>query len=183
MVTDRVFHYFHDIINRTMEIRAKKNILRPDFIHLFMEARKGRLHLDEIRGSSATNDSESVRGQKELAMNLTDEDITAQAMLFIFGGYDTSSKLLSFCLYELAVNPMIQEKLREEIEANFQKFNGKIDYEDLFTMKYLDMVLSGIYPINLAFFTIPKSIIYIFDVSQLFYACRDPPEVATGSVS
>lgn len=136
MVDDNVSRYFHSIIMNTMETRAKKNIVRPDFIHIFQEARKGRLYIDD--GSSTTFSS-----QKELAMNLTDDDITAQAMLFIFGGYDTSSKLLAFCLYELAVNPVIQEKLRKEVDTNYQKFNGKIDYEDLSAMKYLDMVLSG----------------------------------------
>lgn len=138
MISSNVSNYFYSIIKNTMETRIKDNIIRPDLIHLLMEARKGRLHLDGIGGDFNTNSN-----QKQFAMSLTDEDITAQAVIFIFGGYDTTAKLLAFCSYELAVNPTIQEKLRGEIDANSQKLNGKIGYEDLFAMKYLDLVISG----------------------------------------
>lgn len=45
--------------------------------------------------------------------------------------------------YELALNEDIQKKLQEEIDTTLMKCNGKITYDALIKMKYLDMVVSG----------------------------------------
>lgn len=44
---------------------------------------------------------------------------------------------------ELAQNENIQKKLQEEIDKSMEACSGKITYEVLVKMKYLDMVLSG----------------------------------------
>lgn len=43
-------------------------------------------------------------------------------------------------MYELALNPDIQTKLRDEISSGLSKNNGKLTYDLLFGFKYLDMV-------------------------------------------
>ena len=43
------------------------------------------------------------------------EEILAQGILFFFGGYDTTSSSIAFLIYNLTLNPEIQEKLHEEI--------------------------------------------------------------------
>jgi len=58
-------------------------------------------------------------------------------------GFETSSTTLSFCLYELAVNPAIQTKLREEIDATLEKFGGQITYDAVQGMKYMGQVIDG----------------------------------------
>jgi cytochrome P450 family 6 len=58
-------------------------------------------------------------------------------------GFETSSTTLSFCLYELAVNPDIQTKLREEIDVTLEKMGGKITYDGVQSMKYLGQVIDG----------------------------------------
>lgn len=49
---------------------------------------------------------------------------------------------MSFLLYELALNPNIQEKLAEEIKETDRKNKG-FDYNSIQHMKYMDMVVSG----------------------------------------
>lgn len=49
---------------------------------------------------------------------------------------------MTFLLLELAINPDIQERLRQEIEEHYQSNDGKLDYEKVNEMKYLDMVVS-----------------------------------------
>lgn len=49
---------------------------------------------------------------------------------------------MTFTLYELALNPDIQERLREEIRDTIDENNGELTYELLSEMKYLDMVVN-----------------------------------------
>ncbi|KAL4810886.1 cytochrome P450 [Aspergillus unguis] len=66
-----------------------------------------------------------------------------QLVAVLLAGRDTTAATLSFCLFELARNPAVVEKLREEIAsrlgvgANAQKPS----YADLKDMKYLNAVL------------------------------------------
>ena len=46
---------------------------------------------------------------------LTTDEVLAQSLLFFLAGYDTTANGLSFLMYNLALNPDIQEKLHEEI--------------------------------------------------------------------
>lgn len=73
-----------------------------------------------------------------------DDDLTAQAVIFLFAGFDTSSTLMCFMYHELALNPDVQKKLQKEIDE-VRNNNKKITYEVIQNMKYLDMVVSGIY--------------------------------------
>jgi cytochrome P450 family 6 len=69
--------------------------------------------------------------------------LAAQAFVFFIGGFETSSTTMTFCLYELSVNPDIQERLRAEIDSVLQKHDGKVSYEAIQEMNYLDKVVSG----------------------------------------
>lgn len=44
--------------------------------------------------------------------------------------------------HELAINPDIQEKLQQEIDDAFKQSNGKLTYDNIIKMKYLDMVVT-----------------------------------------
>lgn len=73
-----------------------------------------------------------------------DDDITGQCLLFFFAGFDTASTLLSFAGHELAMNPEVQQKLIEEVDAFTEELDGKpMTYEIINKMEYLDMVVSG----------------------------------------
>ena len=49
-------------------------------------------------------------------VELTSEEILAQAIVFLTAGSETSAPVLAFFLHALAVNPTIQDKLVNEIE-------------------------------------------------------------------
>ena len=74
-----------------------------------------------------------------LSMN----SLAAQAFVFYLAGYETSSTTMTFCLYELSLHQDIQDRLREETDDVLQKHEGKLTYEGIQEMEYLDKVVSG----------------------------------------
>jgi cytochrome P450 len=76
-------------------------------------------------------------------IELDDEDIIAQSLLFFVAGFDTSSTLMCFASHLLAVHPDVQTRLQEEIDKTLKEHDGKFTYEMVHGMKYLDMVVSG----------------------------------------
>lgn len=64
-------------------------------------------------------------------------------MIFFVGGFETSSTVMQFALYELALNQDIQANLRDEIKRVLAKNKGDLTYEAIFEMEYLGRVIEG----------------------------------------
>lgn len=120
MMKNHVEEFFKDIIKSTISIRDSKNITRPDMIQLMMD----------------------MRGKRETGRELDIVDMTAQAFIFFFGGFETNSTAMSFIAHEIAANPDIQEKLRQEIDEVLNESNGEVTYEAINRLEYLDAVIN-----------------------------------------
>lgn len=106
-------------------------MIRPDMIHLLMEAK-------EQRHAELKDHTKDARYYKEF----TDHDLLAQCLLFFFAGFEIISSSLCFITYELCLNPEVQNKLYEEILSVNQELNGQpLTYDKLTKMRYLDMVV------------------------------------------
>jgi len=77
------------------------------------------------------------------ADTFTDADIIGNAILMFTAGSETVSSMLSFCLYELALNTEIQDRLRTEICSMKAKHDGKLNNDYLMDLHYTNMVLEG----------------------------------------
>ncbi len=74
---------------------------------------------------------------------LTDVLLSANVFILFAAGLESSAVTLSCCLYELALNQDIQNKVRDEIRKATQ--NSKLCYNTVTSdITYLDMVISGI---------------------------------------
>lgn len=69
--------------------------------------------------------------------------VIAQAAQFFTAGFETTSSVVAFTLYELCLNQHIQDKVRKEIKASMQK-HGKYTYEALQDMKYMHQCIQGV---------------------------------------
>ena len=67
----------------------------------------------------------------------------SQALGFLVAGYETSGSTMTFAIYELAFHPEIQQSLRAEIMQVLKKHDGKLTYDGMQEMLYLDRVVSG----------------------------------------
>ncbi|GBO30401.1 Cytochrome P450 3A16 [Araneus ventricosus] len=67
---------------------------------------------------------------------LTDEEIIANAYIFLLAGYETTATALAFTFYLLIKHPEIQERLYREIE------NADDSYSSVQNHQYLDQVFS-----------------------------------------
>ncbi|KAL4707493.1 hypothetical protein ACJJTC_000245 [Scirpophaga incertulas] len=147
LFTETTKHFFKSLVMNTMSEREQNNIIRPDMIHLLMEAKKGKLKYEEkVSNSDAgfATVEESNIGTKSIDRVWKDEDLIAQAILFFIAGFETVSAAMSFSLHELALNPEIQDKLIAEIKENELKNGGKFDYNSIQNLTYMDMVVSEV---------------------------------------
>jgi cytochrome P450 len=71
------------------------------------------------------------------------DDFVGQAFQFLTAGFETSGSTMSYVLYELALHPEIQNRLRAEIMQILNHHNGQLTYDGIQEMAYLDMVVSG----------------------------------------
>ncbi|XP_069676201.1 cytochrome P450 9e2-like [Periplaneta americana] len=124
-----VLNFFRSLVQDTMATREAKDIYRPDMIHLLMQAKKETLQLNGINGNASKPKWDA-------------DDLTAQAVIFFFAGFDTASTLLCFASHLLATHPDVQSRLQKEIDETLEKDGGKLTYEAVHSMKYLDMVVS-----------------------------------------
>lgn len=76
---------------------------------------------------------------------MTIDLMAAQSFLFFGAGFETSSTALGFLMLELAINKVIQNKVRDEIKTAVENNNGEITYELLKNIPYVDMVIAGMY--------------------------------------
>lgn len=75
-----------------------------DILQLLMEASENRQEDDDTDGR--------IRPASQL---LTDDEIIANAWVFLLGGFETTANALTYCAYLLATHPDVQQKLYEEL--------------------------------------------------------------------
>ncbi|XP_046981040.1 cytochrome P450 6k1-like [Schistocerca americana] len=126
--------------------------LRNDLIdHLIQLKNQGSIQRDADDAADGPDD-----GDAALALPVSDadedvlrrkfdfsgDDLLAQAAIFFVAGFETSSSTMTFCLYELALQPDLQARLRNEIRDHLQRAGGRFSYNMIHDMRYLDMVIS-----------------------------------------
>lgn len=59
---------------------------------------------------------------------LTMDEVTAQAIIFLIAGYETTATTLGFLIYNLTVHPECQDKVLKEID---EVFANKVQQNDM----------------------------------------------------
>jgi len=114
---ERIENICKDIVDIMLKTRKEQGIVRPDMLQMMM------------------NDKNKI-------YNFTTDDMVSQILVFVFGGFDFASTSICFTMQEIGQNPDVQKKLVAEIEDILEQTNGKLTYEAITSMKYLDAVVA-----------------------------------------
>lgn len=117
----KVEKFFTEMAKSCMDHRKKSGTIRHDMIQLLL--------------------SYNDKAKKENTKPFSDAQLAANCMTFFIDGVETTSVALTFTLFEIAANPEIQKNLREEIITVVKDIN-EIDFDTLWSLQYLDMVVS-----------------------------------------
>ncbi|XP_025199470.1 cytochrome P450 6k1-like [Melanaphis sacchari] len=125
MFSEEATNFFYEVFKDVIKYREEHNVFRNDLTQTLMQARK-----ELVLKENSTNEDK-----------FTDAHIIANAILMFTAGSETVSSMLSFCLYELALNVEIQDKLRAEICSTKAKHDGQLNSDYLTNLHYTNMVL------------------------------------------
>lgn len=114
-VPREVEEFFIRIMKDAIRHRKQNNIVRNDYLDYLLSLQEKR-EISEI-------------------------DMAGHGVSFFADGFETSSLIMTYCLFDLASNPEIQNRLREEIRS-VQAAEGGINYDSIGEMTYLDQVLN-----------------------------------------
>nr|XP_029718734.1 uncharacterized protein LOC109429227 [Aedes albopictus] len=110
-----VEQFFIRIMKDAIRHRKEKNIVRHDYLDYLL----------------------SLQAKKQIS----EIDMAGHGVSFFADGLETSSLIMTYCLFDLASNPEVQNRLREEIR-HVQATRGDLDYDNIGEMIYLDQVLN-----------------------------------------
>ncbi|KAF5281196.1 hypothetical protein FQA39_LY17836 [Lamprigera yunnana] len=104
---------FNDIILDTIKYRQDQKNVRNDYLDYIVQL-------------------------KETDKDLKDIDVVGHAFTFYLDSYETTAIVLTYLMYELALNPHIQEKCREEVNKIMKEYNGELTGDALSKIKYVE---------------------------------------------
>ncbi|NXV15538.1 CP3AC protein, partial [Cepphus grylle] len=128
LLPSKVMDFFSGVFIKMKKEREKGGSTnRVDFLQLMVDSQSSH-------GSSKSAETDSYK-------SLSDEEILAQALIFVFAGYETTGSTLNYISYNLATHPDVQQRLQDEIDANLPN-KATPTYNAITQMEYLDMVVN-----------------------------------------
>lgn len=112
-----VDHWVREMLRQVLERRSLSKERRNDFLQTILDMKERR--------------------ESEFNIN----SIAGHSLSFLTDGYETSSILMSYCLYRLAVTPHVQRRVQDEVDAVLG--NGLLTDECIQKLDLLENVLYG----------------------------------------
>ncbi|XP_041977871.1 probable cytochrome P450 6a13 [Aricia agestis] len=106
-----VEYFFSTTIKQVLDERRSTGKERSDFLQLMLNVQKN-----------------------ENGFAMTDELIVSNSFIFMLAGLETTATTMSFCLYHLAKDQELQERIRSEVKECLERYNG-MTYEAVCAMR------------------------------------------------
>ncbi|XP_037279003.2 cytochrome P450 3A8 isoform X2 [Rhipicephalus microplus] len=142
------FQYFKDVSLSIIQKRKQKECRQEDFLQLMMDAREGALQ-ESSESNTGKESSEMFNLVSDIKNDincvskaLSEDEALAQCVLFFLAGQDTTSSVIAFAIYSLALNPDVQAKLRNEADECFATHGKEPSLVAISKLPYLHCVVS-----------------------------------------
>ncbi|KAF7355908.1 hypothetical protein MVEN_00919800 [Mycena venus] len=125
------------------KVKTCADVMHQTAVDILADTREGLRREDGGKGARAKDIIGLLLRANQTATSneqLSEEELTGQMTVMIFGAQDTSSSALSRILYMLSVNPDIQEAVRREIRAA-RASDRRLSLEEISALPWLDAVL------------------------------------------
>uniref|UniRef100_A0A1I8P5Q4 Cytochrome P450 n=1 Tax=Stomoxys calcitrans TaxID=35570 RepID=A0A1I8P5Q4_STOCA len=139
-VRDNITYRLRDIVQQTIEYREKHGVTRKDLLQLLIQLRNtGKI----------SDDSDQLWSTVETAADnlksMSIDIIAANSFLFYMAGSETTASTTSYTIYELAMNPEVLEKARQDVDKAMEKHgldkHKRLTYDAIQDMSYLDLCI------------------------------------------
>lgn len=126
--------FIKTLVKENAECREHNNINRKDFFEQLTQLNNNTTQNSDQLKTDTLNNKQGT---------MTEDEIAAQALLFLAAGFEQAAITITFCLYELAKEQIIQKRVQDEMVNVLQQHNGRFTYESISNMKYLDACIDG----------------------------------------
>jgi cytochrome P450 len=93
-----------------------------DFIQHVLDYEETEAKNDaQFQASNVKGESNDYKWSTPLKKTLTNNEILSQSIFFLAAGYDTTSTVICFVVYQLDLNPRYQQRLCEEVDKALEK--------------------------------------------------------------
>ncbi|KAG0696572.1 Thromboxane-A synthase [Chionoecetes opilio] len=90
--------------------------------------------------TTSHSEHNSTSDMKRESKSLTDDEIIANAWVFLLGGFETTANTATYMSYLLATHPAVQDRVYQELCDVLQDSGEELKYEQVHSLKYLDQV-------------------------------------------
>lgn len=137
--------FFQKLLIGVFESRNYKPSSRCDFVDLVLNLRNNQKHIiGDSMSSLKTGDS------KKVELEITNELLVSQCVVFFGAGFETSASALSLTLYELAKNQKAQKRAQEEVDEYLKRNGNKLTYDCVTELPYINACVAEttrLYPV------------------------------------
>uniref|UniRef100_A0A182TBD6 Cytochrome P450 n=1 Tax=Anopheles maculatus TaxID=74869 RepID=A0A182TBD6_9DIPT len=132
-----------------------------DFVQFIARTRKMDCHFE---AKDAMYDNLSENGTVEANEN----HIVGHSVTFLSEGFETSSTMMSYLLYELASNPAIQDKVVQELRTVMNESDAQLTEAGLHKLVYMEAAMMETLRMHTPTFTLPRICTKDFELPPQF---------------
>ncbi|KAG0053616.1 hypothetical protein BGZ83_000757 [Gryganskiella cystojenkinii] len=122
--------------NMDAVVQSRKQVLMQE-----VQNNNGEFSTDEGAASQKKDLLTMLLVDQLLGEGNSDLQIRHDVFTAVFAGHETTSASLSWTFYQLACNPEVQTRLREETRKLYSDTNGTPSYDELSSLPYLNAVV------------------------------------------
>lgn len=136
--------FFHKLLVGVFESRNYESTSRHDFVDLILTFYKNHY----LEGDKISN--VKTGENKKIKLEVNDELLVSQCVVFFAAGFETSATALSLTLYELAKNKEAQARAMEEIDEYLRLNKNKLTFDCQKELPFVDACVTEVlrmYPV------------------------------------